>query len=843
MNAIVEFADLLQILGHTTHTSICHQTPGGVFSTQIVTADQAAELAATITDANVWFGVNPVTGPPRTNAGRGTADQIEHLTALYADLDVKPDGLDTFDTAHQVVDVLSHILGTRPSVTVLSGNGLQPYWPIDDQPTGPDARALLRRFGRLVAAVAERHGGRTDSVYDLARVLRVPGSHNLKNPAHPKPVIALADTGRPLTVDEIDERLLEYGINENPEDRETLTAVIATTGEWVYADRTCVYVRQMIDNWKTDTPTARHPWLLSQTTRLAAAHRSGCLAQDDHTTALQALTDRFRHLLTNAPARAEQPGEIADAVSWGRARIAVKNNQQALVELGAHTHDDAILNLLPDPPPAPVTGWTPQVIQGGQHPTTATTDGNTALQLEAPAGTLERSEDGHAQQLITAYGDLIRYCPQRGSWLAWDGTVWQWQQPGGGIVREYAKKIARTFPQGDQAAVAHKRRALSASGTSGCLKQAESDPRVVVQVSDLDNHPWHLNTPAGMVDLRTGTISAPDPTMLATKMTTAAPDFNHPDPTFEAFLDDTFADNHELRDYVQRMMGVSLIGSVREQVLPFAQGAGANGKSTLMEAVMHAVGIGAAGYSMAAPAEMLMIRKHSEHPAELAQLAGARLVVCSELDDGQKFAEAKIKQLTGRDSINARFLYGQPFTFQPSHTIWLLGNHRPQARTGGQAFWRRVKLIDFANVVPTERRDPALGDKLAAAAGAVLAWAIRGAVDYSTRGIREPAEVSQAVESYAADQDTIGRFVEDQIHQSPNVTAARASVSDVRAAYERWCTEAGEIAASPKRLTQELRDRFGIDTAKSGSRRFYVGMTLYADPDAEPESSDEGWFR
>lgn len=456
-----------------------------------------------------------------------------------------------------------------------------------------------------------------------------------------------------------------------------------------------------------------------------------------------------------------------------------------------------------------------------------------------PETTLERSEDGHAQQLIESYGDLIRYCPQRGVWLTWDGSVWQWQQPGGGEVREYAKKIARTFPQDDQASVAHKRRALSASGTSGCLKQAESDPRVTVQIKDLDNHPWHLNTPAGMIDLRTGELSPPDPDMLATKMTAAAPDFT-PDPTFDKFLADTFANNHELRDYVQRLIGVSLIGTVREQVLPFAQGPGANGKSTLLEAVMHAVGIGAAGYAMAAPAEMLMIRKHSEHPAELAQLAGARLVVCSELDDGQKFAEAKIKQLTGRDSINARFLYGQPFTFQPSHTIWLLGNHRPQARTGGQAFWRRVKLIDFAHVVPTVQRDPALGDKLAAAAGHILGWAIQGAVDYVRAGIREPTEVSQAVSDYAADQDTIGRFVEDQIHQS-TADAARAPVIEVRAAYEAWCNEAGEVAASAKRLTQELRDRFNIETVKSNGRRFYSHMTLLAGDDEHSAGGGNPW--
>lgn len=827
---ILTFAELLTELGHTTHVSICHQHPGGAFQTRVTTAVDAPD-AANITGANVWFGVNPVAGPPRTNAGRGTADTIERLVALYADLDVKDGGLATFETAHDVIDGISSIVGTRPVATTLSGNGLQPYWALEDPPTGPDARALLRRWGRLVAMVAERHHGHVDSVYDLARVLRVPGSHNLKNPAQPKPVICIADTGYPLPVADVLEQFDAYSIAEQPEDREALTAIVSPTSDWDWADKDCAYARQMVTAWTTDTPTARHPWLLAQATRLAAAHRAGCLTQTTHTEATHTLVNRFRQLLTTGETRTEAPGEISDALTWGRARIAVKDTPAALAELGDHSHDNNVLTLAPTP--APTT----------TRPNLHVVDGNTALapQPDTSHGTLERSEDGHAQQLINAYDGLIRYCPQRASWLVWDGAVWQWQPQGGGMVREYAKRVARDFPQGDQAAIAHKRRALSSSGTTGCLKQAESDPRVVVNMDELDRHPWHLNTPAGMVDLRTGQITAPDPTMLATKTTAAAPDFTTTNDTLEAFLADTFGPNVELRGYVQRLIGLSLVGQIREQLLPFAHGPGANGKSTLLEAVMHAAGVGPTGYAMSAPAEMLMVRRHSEHPAELAQLSGARLVVCSELDDGQKFAEARIKQLTGGDSINARFLYGQPFTFTPTHTIWLLGNHRPQARTGGMAFWRRVKLVSFDHIVPPERRDPALGAKLAAAGPHVLAWAIQGAVDYATNGIKEPADVQAATAAYAADQDTIGRFVDDMVTLTPTNKMARVPVGQFRREYEAWCDEAGEIAASPKRLTQELRDRYNIDTAKSGSRRFYCGLVLLAGDDSDGPTDTNPW--
>lgn len=474
------------------------------------------------------------------------------------------------------------------------------------------------------------------------------------------------------------------------------------------------------------------------------------------------------------------------------------------------------------------------------------TDGAVVHQLPAPAPerTVSDSEDAHAHRLIHTHGDLIRFCAERGRWLAWTGARWEWQPPGGGEVREYAKKVARALTD-NQVALAQRRKALSSAGITGCLKQAETDHRIRVAMSDLDADPWSLNTPAGVVNLRTGQLTDPHPASLCTKTTAVAP-ATTPDPLWASFIDDTFGTDHQTRDYVQRLVGLTLVGQVREQLLAFLHGLGANGKSTLAETLMYALGVGETGYAIAAPAEMLMIRKHSEHPAEFAQLAGARMVVFSELDDGQRFAEARIKHLTGRDSINARFLYGQPFTFTPSHTPWLLGNHRPQARTGGMAFWRRVKLIEFAHVVPEHKRDPALGDKLNAAAGTVLTWAIQGAVDYLAGGIREPASVSQAVASYAADQDTIGRFVAECHRADSDLVRVQASM--LRHAYETWCRDQGEEPASAKRFGLELRDRFNVGEHRSNGRRFYTRICLPETPDDQPDNSagsgtDDGQLR
>jgi putative DNA primase/helicase len=246
--------------------------------------------------------------------------------------------------------------------------------------------------------------------------------------------------------------------------------------------------------------------------------------------------------------------------------------------------------------------------------------------------------------------------------------------------------------------------------------------------------------------------------------------------------------------------------------------------------------VGETGYAIAAPAEMLMIRKHSEHPAELAQLAGARMVVCSELDEGQRFAEAKIKQLTGRDSINARFLYGQPFTFTPTHTMWLLGNHRPQAAPAAWRSGAASSCSSSATSSPSRTATPpsATGSTPPPAPSSPgpspAPSTTRTTASASPLTVGPPPRRTPPTRTPSAGSSTTPAT-------APTPTWC-GSPCPRCAPYEAWCREVGEEPATPRRLGQELRDRFGVGEAKSNGKRFYTRIMVLEEPVDEPLSID-----
>jgi putative DNA primase/helicase len=320
-----------------------------------------------------------------------------------------------------------------------------------------------------------------------------------------------------------------------------------------------------------------------------------------------------------------------------------------------------------------------------------------------------------------------------------------------------------------------------------------------------------------------------------TRVTAYPVDLDAPHPRWDAFLKETFDGDDELIGHMQRLVGLALLGNVRDHVLPFLHGVGANGKGVLTLVLQGPPrGCRHGGYAVSAPEGFLMTGRDNVHPTEIARLRGARLVVCSEQTSGKRFDESKVKRLTGGDKLTGRFMRGDFFDFLPSHLVWVLSNHLPAVREGGPSFWRRVRKIPFLHVVPEEERVPDLYEQLLAEEGpAMLGWAVRGVNDVLAVGLADPESVIKATRDYEISEDSLASFVQDECLLSP---AWWCKVSDFRDRYEQHCEEMGADPLIAKALTIKLTSEYPVEGGQgSKGKRIYRGIALAApEEDTEP---------
>lgn len=350
----LDLAQIVELLGYHDgeHVALAWREPGGEFVPEPV---PVVELLARVVEldenVNVWFAPNPTSA--RGFGVKGAASQTTRLVALTADLDAKDGGLGTLEACEMVIAELALMLGTEPTIVIFSGHGLQPIWliylqgaGIDNTDNFNDLQAIVRRFGRLVAGVAGQVGGNVDSVYSLDRLVRVPGTMNVKVPDAPVMATAYAGGGAPITLDHLNSVLDEFNVQDCKEDHETLTDDELSDPEyWDFAGQTSSYVRAMIEGWKGDTPEARHPYLLSCGIRLACAWRLGQISEEDYRNGREVARSRFLWLLANCePVREPGFGEIQAALGHDAiARASRKIDDACWIEIGGYPRDGSDL--------------------------------------------------------------------------------------------------------------------------------------------------------------------------------------------------------------------------------------------------------------------------------------------------------------------------------------------------------------------------------------------------------------------------------------------------------------------------------------------------------------------
>jgi putative DNA primase/helicase len=352
------------------------------------------------------------------------------------------------------------------------------------------------------------------------------------------------------------------------------------------------------------------------------------------------------------------------------------------------------------------------------------------------------------------------------------------------------------------------------------LSIARTFPTFARTSDQLDHDQLLFNVENGTIDLRNGRLLEHAGSRLITKLCRIPYDSTARCPTWSAFLERVLP-NEQVRYFVQRAVGYSLTGDVSEQCLFFLYGTGKNGKSTFLETLRMILGEGE--YCKAAAPDLLLAKKFDRHAAELADLRGARFVTTIEAGEGRAWDEARLKWLTGGDAISARFMYGNPFTFQPSHKFWVAANHRPRVSGTDEGFWRRIRLIPFTVTISEDERDPHLKEKLIEEAPGILAWAVNGALAWQTRGLAAPADVSQATDEYRASEDVLAAYIADRCTLIP---AARTTLQLLYEDFQQWAEATGERPLRRREFGDRLEERF--PKGKSNAGVMFEGVALKA---------------
>jgi len=358
----------------------------------------------------------------------------------------------------------------------------------------------------------------------------------------------------------------------------------------------------------------------------------------------------------------------------------------------------------------------------------------------------------------------------------------------------------------------------SAKVVAAVERLARSDPRFAATVDQWDAHAWLLNTPSGIVDLRTGKAGPHRPDAYMTKITAVAPGGDCP--KWRQFLARITADDHTLAEFLQRMAGYTLTGSIREHALFFCFGTGSNGKSVFLNTLRAIFG----DYAAVAPMETFIATRGERHPTDLAGLRGARLVAAQEIEKGRHWAEAKIKALTGGDPISARFMRQDFFTFIPEFKLVIAGNHKPSLRTVDEAIRRRMNLIPFTVTIPAAERDKDLYEKLKEEWPGILRWAIEGCLRSQKYGLAAPMAVTKATGEYLKAEDTFGLWL-DECCGTGDPKRYKAANTALFASWKSWCERVGEQPGSQKAFSQALI-REGFEQCSVGDGRGFAGLTM-----------------
>ncbi len=441
------------------------------------------------------------------------------------------------------------------------------------------------------------------------------------------------------------------------------------------------------------------------------------------------------------------------------------------------------------------------------------------------SGGFEHSDLGNAERFIAKYGENIIYLPAEDCFYLWNGKFWEKDFNDEALI--WAGETARSIAEDAKTAKTDEAKRIIKFATQSCaaknisaiLKLAK--PKISHRPEELDADKWLINCANGVVDLRTGKLLPHDRSYKMAQFINYDYDAALPCPNWEKFLERVMEGDENMIAFLQRSIGYTISGSTKEQKFFLIWGqSGSNGKSVFLETLKKIMG----SYATQSDSEMLTMDRfgNGSHPNAIARLKDARFVITNELQKDAVLNEARVKEMTGEDTMSARFLYKEFFEMKPQAKFWVRSNHRPEINGTDGGTWRRMLCIPFRAVIGETEKDKDLQHKLLEEAPGILAWCVRGCLSWQKHGLTIPQAVVHETSVYRSDMDILGHWIEERcIVGEDAVVSAKYLYED----YLDWCKEAGERFISQKKLGINLRER-GFLRKRVGHARQYLGIRL-----------------
>lgn len=436
-------------------------------------------------------------------------------------------------------------------------------------------------------------------------------------------------------------------------------------------------------------------------------------------------------------------------------------------------------------------------------------------------------DTGNAERLKDLFGENIRFNYTSNTWMYYDGKRWKYDDTG--RMKILADKVVENMKneklfladgvdQEDMEKYRYRHWKDSRNHNKKVNMMKECEHLLPVTNETFDNDFDLFNVQNGFVDLKAGKLNDHERKNYFTKISNVEYTDKADCPKWDEFLNDIFLGNHELVRFIQRAVGYSLSGHTSEQVLFVLYGNGRNGKSVFLDILNEVFG----NYSTNIQPQAIMASKNqSDASPEIAKLDGARLVTTTEPNEGERFDEGLLKQLTGGDRVSARKLYENEFEFTPQFKLWMATNHKPYVRGRDEGIWRRFIIIPFDKQIPLHEIDRDLTKKLKRELPAIMRWCVDGFLEWQRIGLSEPAIIKEQRDEYRVEMDSIAMFVEECCEVNP---LQKVKASELFNAYDNWAKENHQHIMSSTKFGREMAKRY--ERKKYQGNRFYYGINI-----------------